>query len=385
MSFVLLALLVAAGLAGPALAGLPRVGLPLVVGEIAAGVLLGRTGLGIVDPAEPTTAFLSEVGFAMLMFVLGTHLPLRDAGLRRALRPAALGTLLMLALAVPAGFALTSVGPDRPLVLAVVVATSSAAVALPILRSRAGQPPTTAFAVTWIALTDVVTVLAVPVVLATGSLGSVLLGGGLVLLAGGAVFLALRWWRRTARGHALRRRSKRRGWALDLRLGLAVLFALAALATAFGTSILIAGFTAGVVLAATGEPHRLAQQLVGIAEGFLVPLFFVTLGARLEFRALFGSGRALLLAAGLVAAAVLLHVLVAVLLRRPAAVGLLATAALGVPSAVVSIGLTQGVLDPAQAAAIITAALVSIAVSTAGGTLLARRETGDLPVDPVRP
>lgn len=59
MSFGLLALLVAAGLAGPVLAGLPRLGLPLVVGEVAAGVLLGRTGLGIVDPGEPTTAFLA--------------------------------------------------------------------------------------------------------------------------------------------------------------------------------------------------------------------------------------------------------------------------------------------------------------------------------------
>lgn len=104
--------------------------------------------------------------------------------------------------------------------------------------------------------------------------------------------------------------SKRRGWALDLRVGLAVLFGLAALATALGTSILIAGFTAGAVLAATGRPHRLALQLVGLAEGFLVSLFFVTLGARLEFGALLGSGRALPLMAGLVVAATVTHVLV---------------------------------------------------------------------------
>ena len=68
--------------AGPLLAALPRLGLPLVVGEIAAGVLLGRTGLGWIDAGEPTTAFLSEVGFAMLMFVVGTRLPLRAPGLR---------------------------------------------------------------------------------------------------------------------------------------------------------------------------------------------------------------------------------------------------------------------------------------------------------------
>ena len=79
-----------------------------------------------------------------------------------------------------------------------------------------------------------------------------------------------------------------------------------------------------------------------------------------------------MLLAGLVAGTVVVHVLVAVLLRRPLAVGLLATAGLGVPSAVVSIGLAQGVLDAAQAAAIVSAVLVTIAVSASGGALLAR-------------
>jgi hypothetical protein len=98
----------------------------------------------------------------------------------------------------------------------------------------------------------------------------------------------------------------------------------------------------------------------------------VTLGARLEFGALLGSGKALLLLAGLVVAASTVHVLVAIVLRQPIAVGLLATAALGVPSAVVSIGLAQGVLDAGLAAAIVSAVLATIAVSAAGGAILSR-------------
>src|SRR6185312_6082463 len=124
---------------------------------------------GWIDAGEPTTAFLSQVGFAMLMFIVGTRLPLRDPGLRDSARPAALAALLTLAFAVPAGFALALVGPDRPLVLAVVVATSSAAVALPILQGGSDSTATgdsaegagaagesaVAFAVGWITLTDV--------------------------------------------------------------------------------------------------------------------------------------------------------------------------------------------------------------------------------------
>jgi Kef-type K+ transport system membrane component KefB len=180
----------------------------------------------------------------------------------------------------------------------------------------------------------------------------------------------LRWLRRTDRVRAIRRKSKHRGWALDLRVGLVGLFGLAALATAVGTSILIAGFTAGAVLAATGGAPTADSAARRRRRGLLVPLFFVTLGARLEFRALLGSPKALLLLAGLVVAATTVHVLVAVVLRRPVAVGLLATAGLGVPSAVVSIGLANSVLDAGQAAAIVSAVLVTIALSAAGGALL---------------
>lgn len=220
MTFGILALITVAGLAGPLLAAAPRLGIPLVVGEIAAGALSGRTGFGLIDPDRPTVAFLSDVGFATLMFVLGTRVPLRDAAMRRSLPVAALGTLLVLALAVPAGFLLTTVGPDRPYVLAVLVATSSAAAALPVLQGLGVSATAAAvFATAWITLTDIVTVLAVPLVLATGALGRVLAGAGLVLLAGAAVFLVLRALRRTDAMKSVRMMSKARGWALDLRSG----------------------------------------------------------------------------------------------------------------------------------------------------------------------
>ena len=108
----------------------------------------------------------------------------------------------------------------------------------------------------------------------------------------------------------------------------------------------------------------------------LVPLFFVVLGARLQFGGdVSRSARAVLLFAGLAVLATAAHVVVVLVLRRPVAIGLLGTAALGVPSAVVSIGLAQGVLDAGQAAAVISAAMVTIAVSAGGGALLGRRGT----------
>src|SRR5215831_12537836 len=65
--FEQLALVVAAGLLGPVLAAGRRPLVPVLVGELIAGAILGRTGLGIVDPgAQPFPAFYA-LGFAMLM------------------------------------------------------------------------------------------------------------------------------------------------------------------------------------------------------------------------------------------------------------------------------------------------------------------------------
>lgn len=375
MSFGVLALVVAAGLVGPALAALPHLRLPAVVGEIVAGAVIGRGGLGWVDPEEPTLRFLAEVGLAMLMFVIGTRLPLRSPRLRAHLPLVFPAAALTVALAVPAGLLAARVGGlPAPAMLTVLIATSSAAVALPILEAAPTglRDADFAFAAGWVTVLDVVTVLAVPVVVAAGGVGRTLLGAVLV-----AVLAALMWWaarraRQTPLVVELRGLSWRQGWALDLRLGLVVLFGLAALAAAFGTSVLVAGFAAGAVLSVLGEPQRVAQQLIGVGEGFLVPLFFVAFGAGLQFTALFTSPRALLFAGVLVTAALAVHLLTVIVLRRPAALGFVATAALGVPSATVSLASSRGLVDAAQAAAITGAALVAVVVSGVGGAWLNR-------------
>ena len=61
MSFGVLALVVAAGLAGPLLAVGRRGAVPVVVGELVAGVAIGRTGTHWLDPDG-----LSALGVARL-------------------------------------------------------------------------------------------------------------------------------------------------------------------------------------------------------------------------------------------------------------------------------------------------------------------------------
>jgi Kef-type K+ transport system membrane component KefB len=346
----------------------------VVVGQIAAGVVIGTSGFGWIDPSDPLLNGLANIGFALLMFVVGTHLPVRDVRLRSALPVATAVAATVGVLAVCGGAVLAPfVGLDRPAVLAVLLATSSGAVALPILQDLGRSDRKTLVATGWITIADVATVVALPVVLATGRVTRVLTGGVLVILAAASLFVVVRVLREQTWVQRARTMSRERGWGLDLRASLLALFTCAWLATRFGTSILIAGFSVGIVVALLGEPRRVAQQLVGIGEGFAIPLFFVLLGAQLDLGALLSSPRALALAGALAGVAIAIHVTAALAWRLPFAMGLLASAQLGVPAAVASIGLATNQLTPAQAAAVMASLLVTLGACAIGGALLGHR------------
>lgn len=210
----------------------------------------------------------------------------------RPLRAGALATGAVLLLAPHVGY-------DEPLVLIVLIATSSAAVSLPIVQGlrRADEP--ILVATSWIVAADIATVLAIPLVLATGRIARVVAGGVIVITAAAIISVTARCLANHPVTRSIRDQSRKRGWAIDLRMSILVLFTLAWAATRFGTSILIAGFATGAIVALLGEPRRVAQQLVGLGEGLFIPVFFVDLGARLDPAALLGDPRALILGSGM--------------------------------------------------------------------------------------
>jgi hypothetical protein len=74
----------------------------------------------------------------------------------------------------------------------------------------------------------------------------------------------------------------------------------------------------------------------------------------------------------LVALTLVIHTITSRLTRQPIAAGVLASAQLGVPSAIVALGLTDHVLSANEAGAIITAAMATIIISGAAAAVLAR-------------
>lgn len=96
--FGALAIVTVAGLAGPLLASVPGLRIPVVIGELAIGLVIGRTGFGVVDSGDRTFELLANIGFALVMFVVGTHVPIRDTTLRSSI-PGAAGRAVLVGVA----------------------------------------------------------------------------------------------------------------------------------------------------------------------------------------------------------------------------------------------------------------------------------------------
>jgi Kef-type K+ transport system membrane component KefB len=372
-SFGQLTVIILAGLCGPLVSSSRRVLIPVVVGELLAGIALGQTGTATIKASDPTIAFLGNIGFAVLMMVAGMHVPLRNRALLGSLRRGLVAVLASAGLGVAGGLAIAhGLNIGHPAIWAILLATGSAAIVLPALEEAGLGPDRALLAIAWVTVADVATIVPVPLVLNPSKAARAGLGAVAVVLGGVVVLLVTRLLQKQPRVRVLREQSAQKVWALDLRLALVALFALCALAEWVGTSIMIAGFTAGLVVAVEGGPRRLSDQVSGVAAGFLVPVFFVVLGASLNVRALVRTPKELELAAALIVGMLLVHVLAGRLIRAPLWTALIVTAQLGVPAAVVKLGLAEHVLSPGQGAAVILAALVSLGICAAG-TALAKR------------
>lgn len=374
MSFATLALICAAGLLGPILAAPNRLRIPLLVGELAAGVAMGNTGFRRLHPADNTFTLLANVGFALVMFVAGSNVPLRDARLRQSLMRGVERAVLVGAVAVPVGWALASAfNTGHPAIYAVLLGSSSAAVVLPLVNSLGVSGPNMLDTLAQVAVADTAGIVVLPLVIEPSRAGKAALGALAVIAAASLAFVLLRWAERSGERKKLHHFSEQRKFALELRTSLLALFALAAVAEATHVSIMLAGFSLGLAVTAVGEPRRLAHQLFALTEGFFGPLFFVWIGATLNLRALGSEPKYILLGLALGAGAALVHALM-LLMKQPPRFGVLASAQLGIPIAAVAIGTQRHLLHSGEAAAMIFGALFTIAAATVAARALGHEQ-----------
>ncbi|MFP3867616.1 MAG: cation:proton antiporter [Desulfobacteraceae bacterium] len=270
---------------------------PLIVCLLAAGILVGPSGLGLITSYEEIE-LLGHIGIAVLLFVVGLKL---DLHLIRTMGPVALATGLgQVAFTSVFGF-LIALGLGLGVVESVYVAvalTFSSTIIIVKLLSDKGEIDSLhgRIAIGFLIVQDIVVVLVMIGLTATGgrlaegwSIYSQLvwvLGTGAAFLGGIAVMM------RYVLPPFLNRLA--RSQELLVLFALAWAISLAALGDALGFSKEVGAFLGGVSLASTPYREALSSRLVSLRD-FLLVFFFIDLGARLNLSVLGAqSGKALI-------------------------------------------------------------------------------------------
>lgn len=360
--------------------------LPIVVGEILAGIIIGKSGLNLVTPS-PTLTFLAEFGFTFLMFLSGLEVSLDvlRAGPRAGDEPrsrwrqplplALLSFLLTVGLASLIGVGLAQAGLARsPILMGLILSTTSLGIVVPILKERRltgshyGQTMLIAALIS-----DFMTLLLLSMVIAVLSQGlSLELLLFLVLLAG---FLAAakigQWMDRIPLLQRILRELSHATAQIHVRGAFALMVFWVVLAGALGVEVILGAFLAGAILSIStrGEKFDLHEKLDAIGYGFFIPIFFINVGANFDLRALLASPAALVLLPLLIASAYLVKFIPALVYRllfpwrQTLAAGALLSSRLSLIIAASAIALEMEMITSATNAAVILVAIVSCTVS----------------------
>jgi Kef-type K+ transport system membrane component KefB len=283
-----------------------RIGQPAVVGELLAGVLLGPSVIGFVDPTLPVLHIFAEIGVILLLFTIGL-----ETDLKRLLSVGGAATMVAV-VGVVLPFALgyfVSRGLGLDLLPAIVAGAALTATSVGItarvfsdlgrLKSAEGQIVLGAAVID-----DVIGLIILAVVsdLVAGNAPSVLGVARTTGVAFGFLAVALLVGRVVIpRVFGVIGRSGKEQTLASMALALA--FLMAVLASEVGSALIIGAFAAGLVLAPTEHAHAVERGVVRLAN-FFVPIFFVAVGAAVDVRT-FGSRDVLLIGLALTAVAII--------------------------------------------------------------------------------
>ena len=365
-----------------------RLRLPIVVGEIIAGIVIGRSGLGWVQQHDPILDLLAELGFVFLMFLSGMEIDFSSIGSVSSGRaksgkqpwgPLPLGGLsflLTLTLSSLVGFMLVRMElVSNPWMIALILSTTSLGVVVPVLKERglsSGRYGQTLLIAALIA--DFATMLLITVVVAALSHGLTL-----DILLIGVLFVAfflmyqfgMLFFNRIPGVRRLLDELSTATAQIKIRIAFTIMLIFVALAEMLGTEIILGAFLAGAIvsLLSTNEDTETMQQLESFGFGFFIPIFFIMVGVDFNFEALVSSSQALLLLPILLIAAILVKVLPSLVFRlnfswrETLSAGTLLSARLSLIIAASAIGLRLGVITEPVNAAIILVAIITVTLA----------------------
>jgi len=303
-----------------------RLRLPSVAGFILTGALIGPYGLGWAGEAE-AIKLLAELGVALLLFSLGVEfsvdklIQLRHYVLRAGIAQVGLTTLIS---ALGAG--LLGFNFAQAVALGMIISLSSTAVGVKILKQREELDSTHGrFAVGVLLFQDIMAPVFMAVLpfltqfqergaaaVATKLAFTVIGGLGIYVAARAIVPTLLRWITSTESRE------------IPVLGSLFIALLMSYITQSLGLSPALGAFVAGVIISETPYSHQITANITPFRDSFLA-VFFISVGMLVDLPYLKQTwAQTLLWTVGLMAFKCLLVLGVALVIRRPLRVGLLA-------------------------------------------------------------
>jgi len=265
-----------------------RIGQPAVLGELLGGVLIGVSGLHLVDPHDVTIHLLSELGVILLLFLIGLETDLRK--LMQVGGSATAVAVVGVALPFLGGFAFGELLGYRVMVslfLGASLTATSVGITARVLSDLGHLKDDESQVILGAAVVDDIIGLVLLTLIGTLAQGGELtfLGvGRIILVAFGFVILAILIGSQLAPMliRAIDRIEMSRGLLFS---AIVFAFVLAWLADRVGSAIIIGSFAAGLVLARTHRGKEIEREVHDIAQ-FFIPIFFVVVGAAVDLRSI---------------------------------------------------------------------------------------------------
>lgn len=342
-----------------------RIGQPAIVGEILAGLLIGPSVLGIVEPGETIEVF-AELGVVFLLFWVGLETKLSD--MREVGSTAAIvgvsGVVVPFAAGAAAGLlfgesASTSLFIGSALAATSVGITSAVFAELKLLTTRAARTVLGAAVID-----DILALLLVAVAVGIAADGGVDVAS--ILISAGLAFGFVALF--ALAGTAVMRKAPQllhapRFSESPLLPAVILCLGIAALAANIGLAAVIGAFLAGMIVAETKEQHPIEDEIAPLY-AFFTPFFFASIGLALDLDVLL-EPETLLVVVGLSALAVVTKLLGAWpgarrlggREARIVALGMVPRGEVGI--IVAGIGSVSGVVDAELFAAIVGMSIVT--------------------------
>ncbi len=355
--------------------------IPIAAGEILAGILVGKSGLGLIHTDELLEIF-NFLGLAALMFLAGMEIDLsamvgakkpangRPHWLNRLHNPLGVGVVIFGASTFGAWWfahELQNQGlVEEPLFFTLIIATCGLSIILPVLKDRhLLDKPYGQVLFTTAVFGDFVPMLGLSVLAAIRVKGSAL--ESLWILALIAAGFLIYWTARKMQKFNLLKGLSHGTAQIGVRAAFALMLGFVAVAQSIGVEAILGAFLAGLLLSALAGPHReeITHKLDALGFGFLIPFFFLMVGVEFDVRALINDASALVLVPVLLAGTILVKAAPGILLwlwhplRRTVAGMILLTSQMSVTIAASAIAYEVGAYGASTHAAVVLVAITT--------------------------